>query len=163
MNEGAPSEGPSDYFPVPRQVSHYLRTMYRLYVKRFGNEDVLVSAISSAQPADMTNRLQNLVRILESSRQPLPRWYEIHIGSSVNARHALRNADVVLKQNRQDQPLVIGETPYDNRGVSRTNRRFVQNSARRIDEVSPWYQRTGGCQIPPPYSPGVYGRELRAR
>lgn len=165
MNEGAPSEAPSEFFPVPQQVSDYLRAMYRLYVNRFGNRDVRVSVISPPRPADRTNRLQNLVRILRSTNQPLPRRYEVHIGyDAASALHGLRNADRVLNQRQQHQPLVIGETAYDNPGVAQAIERFLRSSSRQIDEVSPWYQRMPrGCQVTPPYTTGTYGRELHPR
>jgi hypothetical protein len=162
MSEGAPSETPSHWTPVPRQTGRYLRNLYRLYVKRFGNRDVTISTIAW----DYTNnRLRNLVRILKSSGQPLPRWYDIRIGyDPATASYTLRNADAVLNGDQQNQPLVVGETAYDNRGVAKVITEFLQTSARRIDEVSPWFQRTPkGCPIRPPYRPGAYGRELHAQ
>jgi hypothetical protein len=165
MSEGAPSEAPSDYFPVPDQTSSYLRTMYRLYVKRYGSRDVTVSTIGPTHPGDMTNRLQALVDILRSTHQPMPRWYEVHIPyDRVAASSALRYVEMVLSANGQKQPLVIGEAVYDDPGVARTFKKFLQSSTRRIDEVTPWFLReVKGCWVPPPYKPGAYARELHAR
>ena len=165
MSEGAPSRAPSDYFPVPLQTSRYLRTMYRLYVRRFGSRDVVISTIGPTHPQDKTDRLGTLVRILRSTGQPMPRWYEVHIPyDRVAASSALRNIDMVLSANRQSQPLVIGEAVYDDPGVAKTIRRFLQRSPRRIDEISPWFLReVKGCWVPPPYEPGAYARELHDR
>jgi hypothetical protein len=161
LNEGAPSEAPTDWSPVPLQTAGYLRAMYRLYVNRFGNRDVSVSAISW----DRTNRVRSLVRILKSTNEPMPRWYDVHIGyDATHASDALQDADSVLNANGLKQPLVVGETVYDSRGIAETIKRFLQNSARRIDEVLPWYLRSmRGCQVAPPYTPGAYGRALHAR
>jgi hypothetical protein len=165
LNEGAPSEMPSQNFPRPWQVSPYLRVVYRLYVERFGSQDVMVSTIAPTYPGDVTNRLQNLIDILKSTHEPLPRWYEVHIPyDQARALFALRNVDAVLNNDREHQPLVIGETAYDNGGVAKGIRDFLQSSARRIDEVSTWYLRApGSCNVSPPYKPGAYGREFHAR
>jgi hypothetical protein len=161
LSEGAPSSLPSDWSPVPWQTSRYLRAIYRLYVTRFGNRDVTVSSIAS-EPTDVANRLQTLVQILKSTGEPLPRWYDVHVPyNSAGASYALQQIDSVLNRDRQDQPLVIGETAYDNLGIAQTVRDFLRTSSRRIEEVSPWYLRTlKGCQVAPPYKPGAYGREL---
>jgi hypothetical protein len=164
LSEGAPSEVPTPWSPVPRQTSRYLRTIYRLYVRRFGNRDVTVSAIAS-EPTGVADRLRNLVHILQSAREPLPRWYDVHIPYyAAGASNALQQIDSVLNADRQDQSLVIGETAYDNPGVATSIRNFLQNSSRRIDEISPWYlRRLKGCQVPPPYKPGAYGSEFAGR
>jgi hypothetical protein len=159
LNEGAPSEAPSDWSPAPAQTGNYLRRLYRIYVKRFGNRDVSVSTIAW----DPTKRMRNLVRILDSTDQPMPEWYDVHIGySSVQASYALKETDTVLDENGLPQQLVVGETAYDSRPVARVVERFVQSGARPVEEVSPWYVETArGCQIPPPYTPGAYARALQ--
>jgi hypothetical protein len=165
FSEGAPNEEPTRYEPRPQQTARYLRTLYRLYVSRFGNQDVSVSAIGSTDPPRPTNRLENLIRILRSSGKPLPRWYDVHIGyDAAGASNALRQAKVVLNRNRQHQPLVIGDLGYDNPAIARAIKRSLKRSSRRLEEVSPWYTRERlGCQVTPPYEPGAYGRELNAR
>jgi hypothetical protein len=165
FSEGAPNETPTRYEPVPQQTADYLRRMYRLYVSRFGNRDVSVSVIAPLYPGDMTNRLGNLIRILQSSRARLPRWYDVHIGfNPVGASHALRQTEAVLRMHRQRQRLVIGDAGYDNPGIAKAIEGFLQKTSRPIEEVSPWYTRTRlGCQVPPPYTPGAYGRELASR
>jgi hypothetical protein len=163
FSEGAPNETPTSYEPVPAQTGQYIRTLYRLYVKRYGNRDVSVSVIGSMNPAEPTNRVGNLVRILKSSGAPLPRWYDVHVGyDPVGASYALRQAESQLNAEGQFQPLVIGDAGYDNPGVADAIRK--RRSVRRLEEVSPWYTHTlHGCPVTPPYQPGAYGRALQAR
>jgi hypothetical protein len=164
VNEGAPSEAPSEWSPNPSQTAGYLRTLYRLYVRHYGNRDVTVSSIAN-EPRRVADRLRQLVHILKKSRVPLPRWYDVHIPyESSSASHSLKEVDRVLEAGQQDQPLVIGETAYNDRGVAKAIRQFLTRSSRRISEVSPWFQYTPrGCQIPPPYKPGAYRSELGSR
>jgi hypothetical protein len=164
LGEGAPNETPTSYEPRPQQTARYLRRMYSLYVRRYGNRDVTVSAIGSLNPATPTNRVQNLVRILRSSGEPLPRWYDVHVGDNpAGAAYALRQAERQLNAERQPQPLVIGDVGHENPGVAQAIKTFVDRSPRRLEEVTPWYTYTlYGCQVPPPYSPGVYGRVLHS-
>jgi hypothetical protein len=161
LNEGAPSEAPTQFTPVPQQTGNYVRAMYTLYVKQFGNRDVSVSAI----PWDRANRMQNLVRILLSTGQPMPRWYDVHIGyNAAQASYALQESDRVLSASGLQQPLVIGETAYESPGIAQTIERFLTSSSRRIEEVSPWYVRSmTGCQVTPPYSPRAYEATRAAR
>jgi hypothetical protein len=167
LGEGAPNATPTSYEPRPQQTARYLRNMYRLYVRRYGNRDVTVSAIGSMNRAGATNRVGNLVRILKSSGAPLPRWYDVHIGHEpAGAWYALWHAERQLKAERQSQPLVIGDAGYNNPGVARAVRRFLRRSGRRLQELTPWFRNSAegeGCPFAPPYSPGAYGAELHSR
>ena len=118
----------------------------------------------SAISWDPTHRVRNLVRILKSTGRPMPRWYDVHIGyDAAQASYSLRNTDAVLDASQVQQPLVIGEVAYDSREIARAIHRFQQRGSRTVEEVSPWYVRTAkGCQVTPPYTPGVYQRALRA-
>jgi hypothetical protein len=158
LNEGAPSEAPSEWSPAPRQTADYLRRLYSLYVGRYGNRDVTVSTIAW----DPTYRMRYLVRILKASGRPLPRWYDIHIGyNGAQATYALGETRRVLDANGVRGSLVVGETGYDNVEIARSLDRFLQSASRPVQEVSPWYVRTQqGCQVPPPYEPGAYEQEL---
>jgi hypothetical protein len=164
LAEGAPSEAPTPWTPLPQQTADYIRKMYRLYVERFGNRDITVSTVF----ANIVSRLRNLVRILKSSGEAMPPYYDIRLGyeppSAATAFRTLREVDAVLGENGQHQPIVIGETAYHNRPVAMAISRFLAQSSRRIDEISQWYLRdkTRGCQISPPYKPGAYGREFQA-
>jgi hypothetical protein len=162
FSEGAPNERPTVYEPRPKQTARYLRNLYRLYVKRFGNRDVSVSVIPGQNPVGETNRLEYLIKTLMSSGQPMPRWYDVHIGLPPSrVPYMIRRTESILSQYGQRQPLVIGDTGYDNRPIARLFKRYLQRSSRRIDEITPWYKRTPkGCQVPPPYKPGAYAEVL---
>jgi hypothetical protein len=160
LNEGAPS----DYIPdwAIEERRRYLSAMYSRYVKAFGNRDVTVSVIAPRVPRDKANRLQNLIHIIRSTGHPQPRWYEVHIGYGPRgARYGLRNSHSVLRRNHRRQPLVVGETAYDSQAVASAIKDFTDDSARPVEEVSPWYLRNSkGCKVSPPYSAGAYGSEL---
>ena len=162
FSEGAPNETPTRYEPRPRQTARYIARLYRRYVRNFGNRDVSVSVIASIEPTQPTNRMRNLIRILRSSGEALPRWYDVHIGFEPrSAAYALRHTEAALDAARQSQPLVIGDLGYDNPEIAKAIKRWRRRSQRRLEEVSPWYTRTHlGCQVTPPYDPGAY-RELR--
>jgi len=110
LNEGAPTRRRANGRRVPRQTANYLRTLYRLYVGRFGNRDVSISAISW----DMTNRVRNLVRILDSTRDA--------DASVVRRAHRLRHGTCLLRitghrhgpqYERLAAAVGVGETLYD--------------------------------------------------
>jgi hypothetical protein len=164
LSEGAPSEAPTAWSPVPEQTSRYLRAIYRLYVRRYGNRDVTVSAIASERRS-FADRLRTLVHVLQATGEPLPRWYDVHIPYyALGASSALRQVDAALNAAGEDEALVIGETAYDNPRVAAVIRNFLQTSSRRIEEVSPWYlRRHEGCQVQPPYKPGAYASQLSSR
>ena len=91
INEGAPS----DYTPPEQQpgMRQYIAELYRRYVKAYGNEDVLVSAIAQGDPS----RLRQLVEILLGTGEALPRWFEVHPSySGAEALRDLRAADATL-------------------------------------------------------------------
>jgi hypothetical protein len=160
LNEGAPSR----YMPTAlrQQLESYVGQMYERYDAAFGSRDVTVSLVAPRKPADMGARLQNLINILRVNGLPQPRWYDVHIGyTSEKAKHGLRDSDFVLSRNRRRQPLVIGETAYNDRPVARSISEFIQRASRRIEEVSPWYiQRERGCRLSPPYDSRAYRTAL---
>jgi hypothetical protein len=158
LNEGAPSRAPTEFTPVPSQTGRYLRALYRLYVQRYGNRDVSVSAI----PFDRAHRVETLVRILKSTHQPMPRWYDVHIGyDRSQASFSLRDTDAVLNRYGLRQPLVIGEAAYENQGIASAISRFTRESSRRIEEITPWpVFMMRGCPVSPPYAPGPYERAV---
>jgi hypothetical protein len=162
FSEGAPNQTPTSYEPYPPQTAHYIAQLYRAYVRRFGNGDVTISAIGSMDPVRRTNRVQNLIHILKSTGEPLPKWYDVHLGSdATGATYALSEAEKELRAERQYQPLVVGDAGYDNSSLARLLARYVKTSSRPLQEVTPWYTYTRyGCPVQPPYSPGAYGQEL---
>jgi hypothetical protein len=160
QNEGAPS----DYMPaaLKDQLERYLGDMYGRYAAEFGTRDVTVSLVAPRRAADLGNRLQNLIDIVRETGMPQPRWYDVHIGyTGPRAAQGLRNSDRVLTRNRRSQPLVVGETAYDDPSVAAAIERFLERRSRRIEEVSPWYIREErGCRISPPYEVRAYRKAL---
>jgi hypothetical protein len=160
LSEGAPSS----YAPKAHiaRVARYLRNMYTHYVRTFGKSDVTVSVIPARRSTDRGNRLQNLINILKSTGLGQPRWYDLHIGYTPSeAEHSLWNSDAVLARNHLSQPIIVGETAYNDRRIAKVIKTFMNESGRRIVEVTPWYIRwTKKCNVDPPYSVGAYRREL---
>jgi hypothetical protein len=160
LNEGAPSS----HAPKDRvfRVARYVRNVYTHYVRTFGKSDVTVSVIPAKHSPDKGNRLQNLINILRGTGLGQPRWYDLHIGYTPSeAEHALRDSDSVLRRNSLSQPVIVGETAYNDRRIAQVIEKFVNESGRRIVEITPWYLRwTKKCNVDPPYSVGAYRREL---
>ena len=125
LNEGAPSS----YMPTAlrQQLESYVGEMYDRYDAAFGSRDVTVSLVAPRKPADMGARLQNLIDILRANGLPQPRWYDVHIGyTAAKAAHGIRDSDRVLTRNHRRQPLVIGETAYDDPTVAGAIKRFIR-------------------------------------
>jgi hypothetical protein len=163
LSEGAPS----NYAPTAHiaRVVRYLRNIYSHYGRTFGKSDVPVSVIPARRSTDRGNRLQNLINILRSTGLGQPRWYDLHVGYTPDeAEHSLWNSDAVLTQNHLSQPIIIGETAYNDRRIARVIKAFMQQTGRRVVEISPWYIRwTKKCNVDPPYSVGAYRRVLVSR
>lgn len=160
LSEGAVANyAPKDRI---RRVMPYVRRMWTNYVRKFGKRDVTVSAISARSILDWGNRLQNLINALKSTGLGQPRWYDIHIGYTPSeAEHGLRDSDAVLRRNHLSQPVVVGETAYNDRRIARTIRRFRRSHRRRIEEVDAWPTRwTKRCNVSPPYRVNAYRQEL---
>ena len=155
INEAAPS----DYIPREQQpgLRRYIAELYSRYVKAYGNEDVLVSAITKGDPSN----LANLVQILLDTGQPLPRWFEIH--PSYTAGEALRDlraADATLAAKGLSQPFVLGEEAYDDRPVAQAIAEFARTSTRSVAEVIQWpvtaNESCGHMSVSPPYRADAY-------
>ena len=155
INEAAPS----DYIPREQLpgLRRYIAELYSRYVKAYGNEDVLVSAITKGDPSN----LANLVRILLDTGQPLPRWFEIH--PSYTAGEALRDlraADATLAAKGLSQPFILGEEAYDDRPVAQAIAEFARTSTRSVAEVIQWpvtaNESCGHMSVSPPYRADAY-------
>jgi hypothetical protein len=155
LNEGAPS----DYLPprIVHQITSYLRRMYSRYVRAFGKSDVTVSAIPANGVRDRGNRLQNLIAIFASTGLGQPRWFELHVDTGPRqALYALRNSISVLRRNRLEQPIVIGEAPYDDPGISSVFRPFMRVPG-PIREILEWTKKPHTrCNVSPPYRADAY-------
>lgn len=133
INEGAPS----DYTPPEQQpgIRQYIAELYRRYVKAYGNEDVLVSAIAQGD----ASRLRQLVEILLGTGEQLPRSFAVHPSySGAEALRDLRAADATLDSRGLAQPLVIGEEAYDDGPVAQAIAEFMRTSERPVSEVIEW-------------------------
>jgi hypothetical protein len=155
INEAAPS----DYTPPEQQpgLRRYIAELYSRYVKAYGNEDVLVSAIAKGDPS----RLANLVQILLGTGQPLPRWFEIHPSyTAAEALQDLRAADATLAASGLSQPFVVGEAAYDSRPVAQAVADFTRTSTRPVSEVIEWPlaadQPCDNISVSPPFRADAY-------
>lgn len=159
LSEGAPSNHQDP--EIVARASSYLTRMYGRYAGRFGTHDVVVSVIGEEGAGH--GRLQNLIDALEASGHPLPEWFDIHTNFGGRAAgRALFAADSVLESNGLDQPLVVGETRYDDEVAARAMQRFRSASRRPVEEVAVWYRPAGAeCNLSPPYSVDPYRRVLR--
>jgi hypothetical protein len=129
------------------------------YVDAFGNDDVTVSSIAQA-PADWT-RLPNLIEALRASGRAFPTRFDVHPAYSGDlALRDLQATDATLAANGLTQPVVIGETAYNNSGVASAIRSFLGNSSRPIEEVIEWpLTATRPCRdisVSPPYRADAY-------
>jgi hypothetical protein len=156
LTEGAPS----GYLPGPirARLGAYVQRIYTRYVGAFGHHDVTVSAIAPRHPEDRGDRLGHLIDLIEDAGAPLPTWFEIHVNyDAAGVRHGLRYADSVLTARDLDQPLVIGETAYDDRSVARAIGDWMEHTSRPLDEILQWYLRVeSDCQVSPPYQADAY-------
>jgi hypothetical protein len=155
LNEGAPS----DYQATKSQLEDYITRIYSDYVDAFGNEDVTVSSIAQA-PADWT-RLPNLIEALRASGRAFPTWFEIHPAYSGDlAFRDLQATDATLAVNGLTQPVVIGETAYNDSAVAGALKRFLGSSTRPVEEVIEWpLTATRPCKdisVSPPYRADAY-------
>lgn len=158
LNEG----GVSDYEPESRhrRIATYVGRMWRQWVEAHGRDDATVSVIAPERPRDRGHRLENLVTELGSGREPLPTWFELHLNYPASeVAWGLHYADSVLTAKGLDQPLIVGETSYDDASVAMAIGDFMATSSRPVDEVIEWFKRAGAdCEISPPYQAGAYLR-----
>jgi hypothetical protein len=155
LNEGAPS----DYQATKSQLEDYIARLYGDYVDAFGNDDVTVSSIAQS-PADWT-RLPNLIEALRTSGKAFPKWFEIHPAYSGDlALRDLQATDSTLAANGLAQPVVIGETAYNDSAVAGAIKSFLGSSSRSVEEVIEWpLTATRPCKdisVSPPYRADAY-------
>jgi hypothetical protein len=160
INEEAP---PAWQTPeVIAQAETYIAHMWSNYVTAFGGADASFSSVGADGPDDTAARMQNLVDALRSSGEPLPRWFDVHPPYDHDGMLAvLRAVDETLSANGLSQPLVIGETAYDDASVASAIEEFEATSTRRVLEVMEWPARAGAsCPPSPPFEAGAYLRAL---
>src|SRR5207244_9856538 len=150
INEGAPPAWESP--DVLAEAEAYVTKMWSIYVDAFGGEDASFSSVGADGPYDTAARMQNLVDALRASGRPLPSWFDVHPPYDRDGMLAvLRAVDSMLTANGLSQPLVIGETAYDDAGVASAIAQFRAESARPILEVMAWPLRAGRrCSVSAP-------------
>jgi hypothetical protein len=160
INEGAPPDWESP--DVFAKAQAYITNMWSNYVDAFGGEDASFSSVGADGPYDTAARMQNLVDALRASGRPLPRWFDVHPPYDHDGMLAvLRAVDAMLTADGLSQPLVIGESAYDDPGVASAIEQFRLESARPILEVMTWPLRAGQqCGVSAPYRADAYIQAL---
>jgi len=144
-NEGVPSIHQGSSY---QQTRDHIKNLYRNYVNEFGNSDVTVSYIGPIGSGGAADRLQNFIDLVLETGVELPRWFEVHIytGDENQAYNDLKSAEEVLQRNGLGQPIVVGETYYNDEGTARGISRFVQESPVLVEEVMHWpNERNSAC------------------
>jgi hypothetical protein len=160
LNEAAPPawERPT----VITQTKTYITNMWSKYLDAFGGEDASFSSVGADGPGDTSARLQNLIDALRASGRPLPRWFDVHPPYDHDGTLAvLRAVDATLTATGLSQPLVLGESAYDDPAVASAIREFEAAAARPILEVMEWPLRAGrSCGVSAPYRAEAYIEDL---
>ena len=140
------------------EAEAYIINVWSNYVDAFGGEDASFSSVGADGPYDTVARMQNLVDALRASGRPLPRWFDVHPPYDHDGMLAvLRAVDAMLTANGLSQPLVVGESAYDDSGVAAAIEQFRTESARPILEVMAWPLRAGQqCSVSAPYRADAY-------
>jgi hypothetical protein len=141
--------------------------LWRRYVAAFGADDATISTIVMSGDGGTFGRLPQLVEALRAAELPLPTWFDIHPSwSGPAALEDLRWVDAYLTEQHLTQPLVIGETVYDNASVAEAIASFTHTSSRPVLEVLEWPLSRPGTSWEtcpnPPYRVAAYTRALTA-
>ncbi len=158
LNESTNLAGLSSaYWP---KLHDYLVQIWQLYSNEFGQADATYSFIGSDLSSyDQYHWLDNLLTVFRDSGSGYPKWFEIHTGyrGAVAATRGLNQAEQILRQAGLNQPLIIGETAYNDPAVTTAIEQYVNNTGRQVLEVNEWPNKvlTSGCNAmseSPPYS-----------
>jgi hypothetical protein len=160
INEEAPPAWESP--DVIARAEAYIANMWANYVDAFGGEDASFSSVGADGPFDTSARIQNMIDALRASGRPLPHWFDVHPPYDHDGMLAvLRAVDARLTADGLSQPLVIGESAYDDTGVATAIKEFEAASPRRILEVMEWPLRAGrSCPPSPPFEANAYMQTL---
>jgi hypothetical protein len=164
------NEAPPSYWeprPEARRVMGYIAHMYARYARAFGTRDVTFSSVAGVGTRDAVARVENLATALRATGLSYPRWFEVHLGQrGSRALGDLLAIDRALRARGLRQPLVIGETAYDDGVTARAIARFMRVSRRSVTAVLEWpLTRDRPCRdmsVSPPYSAEAYFHALRA-
>jgi hypothetical protein len=155
LQEGAPSTYQPAY--IVARIQNYIATMWAHYVDAFGPDDATISVIGKGGGG--ADRLQHLIDALRSSGRGLPTWFEVHPDwTSPDLFNSLQSFDQTLTANGLlSEPIVVGESSYENPHAARDIARFMQTSPRRVEEVYQWWQKVeGGACFSAPYRGDAY-------
>jgi hypothetical protein len=160
INEEAPPAWQSA--AVITQAKSYIAQMWSNYVTTFGTKDASFSSVGADGPSDTAARMQNLIDALRASGKPIPGWFDVHPPYDHDGMLAVLHAvDNTLTANGLAQPLIIGETAYDDQSVASAIKEFEQTSTRRVLEVMEWPKRSGqSCPPSPPFEASAYLQTL---
>jgi hypothetical protein len=163
MSEGPPSQ----YQPafIIDRMQNYIATMWTRYVAAFGRDDVTVSIIAKGRPVDASDRLQHLIDALRPTGLGFPSFFEVHPDwTSPAVYNELLAVDQTLRANGfATQPLIVGESSYENAAVAADIARFTRETGRPISEVFEFWQTTeGGPCVSAPYRADAYIAALTA-
>ena len=149
---------PSQYQPqsIIDRLNDYIRTIWTRYADTFGLGDTVISVI--AKDGQGPDRLQRLIDTLRSTGRGFPADFEFHADwTSPAAYDELEAVNQVLNANGLSQPIVVGETSYENPAVANDIARFEGDSSRRVIEVFEWFETSEGGPCPsPPYRADAY-------
>jgi hypothetical protein len=160
INEGAPPAWQTS--EVIAQANTYITNMWSNYVDAFGSEDASFSSVGADGSYDTAARMQNLIDALRASGRPLPYWFDVHPPYDHDGMLAVLQAvNETLTANGLSQPLVIGETAYDDDPVAAAIKQFEATSKRQILEVMEWPARASqSCPPSPPFKANAYLQTL---
>ena len=164
IQEGAPSI----YQPpaVVARLKSYIATMWTRYVAEFGKDDMTVAVIAKGGRADWNDRMENLLLAFRSTGLGYPAYFEVHpTWTSPEAYNDLIAVDNVLRAyGLMTQPLVIGESSYENAAVAGDIARFMRDRGRPVSEVYEWWNTAeGGPCVSAPYRADAYIAALTGR
>ena len=161
LSEGPPTKYQPAY--IVARLENYITEMYSRYVDAFGSHDVTVTTIGDLSQPD---RLGNLLNALRASGKPMPDWFEVH-GPWTSPD--LYNVLVLFNRVLDDyglttQPLVVGESSYENPDAAGDIARFETDTGRPVSEVYEWWSTTHGGQcFSAPYRADAYISALTNR
>jgi hypothetical protein len=154
---------PSSYMPpfIVTRLESYIATFWTRYAQEFGTtEDASFSTILKGDASGIDDRLDNLLAALASTGLAYPRWFEVHTDwSSPATLEELQVVDRTLSAHGLSQPIVVGESAYENQAVANDVARFAATSSRPVEEVYQWWNEAEGFAcVSPPYRADAYYR-----
>jgi len=153
------------------RVNGYLVRMYKRYIENFGNGDMTVSVIGGP---GLASRMESWINLFSLKGLSLPNWFEIHLYVEYDQIFGeLTAIEDLYKRYRLTQPIVIGETWYNDKTTAQKINNFFSISiivdnpeahtpSIKLEELIQWpiYKGVGsefwGCSVNPPYTVDNY-------